>query len=396
MTVAVLIDRLNVGGVEKVAIEEVRGLRAIGTEAVLVVLSRRAVVPGAFEDLLRGVPVTYLEDRLPRLLRASFRIPGFYFFSSFHLTYPLLLPAVVARGEFAHVVSHGTYTSLTAMSLARFRTIPYALYLWDPASSILETVYRKGPISRLRPVLSRLALGLDRRLVNRADKVFVAGDRHGRTVTRLLRDPARLVFLPPGHRAARSLPATRGDYLVTATAWKHGKRLEDLIEVVATLPGARLTVAGRWVHDGYRREIEALVERLGLATRVDLLGPVTEEELDDLYLHARAAVMVSVERGFGLLALEAAANGCPFVVPRSAGATRYFSEGEHGLYFPDGDRDALAGHLSTLLADERLARALGRSAWEEVRSRYTWERHARRLAEALGGDGAPGRVSGQA
>ena len=67
MKIGVLIDRLNVGGVEKIAIEEVRALIEAGHDAYLVVLRRKAVVENAFPDLLKDVPVIYLDDRLPSI-----------------------------------------------------------------------------------------------------------------------------------------------------------------------------------------------------------------------------------------------------------------------------------------------------------------------------------------
>ena len=44
MKIGVLIDRLNFGGVEKIAIEEVAALRKINEDAHLLILRRKAVV----------------------------------------------------------------------------------------------------------------------------------------------------------------------------------------------------------------------------------------------------------------------------------------------------------------------------------------------------------------
>src|ERR1700730_15121236 len=104
MKIGVLIDRLNVGGIEKIAIEEVKALRELGEDAHLLVLRRAALVEGAFSDLIENVPITYLDDKLPPFLRFSFRIPLFYFFSLFHMTYPVLLAMTVRRGEYDFVL----------------------------------------------------------------------------------------------------------------------------------------------------------------------------------------------------------------------------------------------------------------------------------------------------
>ena len=82
MKIGILIDRLNVGGVEKIAIEQVRSLREEKVDAYLVILRRKAVVSNAFPELLKKIPIIYLDDRLPEILRFSFKFPVFYFFSS--------------------------------------------------------------------------------------------------------------------------------------------------------------------------------------------------------------------------------------------------------------------------------------------------------------------------
>ena len=82
-----MIDRLVLGGVEKTAIEEVRCLRESGIDAQLLVLKRDGSIPAAFRQRLTEIPFEFLDDRLPRFLRTSWRVPGFYFFSVFHLLY---------------------------------------------------------------------------------------------------------------------------------------------------------------------------------------------------------------------------------------------------------------------------------------------------------------------
>src|SRR5438067_5677332 len=100
MKIAVLIDQLNVGGVEKVAMEEVQALNGLGHQAELVVLRRKGLVDNPFPELQRPIAISYLDDRLPSLLTASFRIRPFYFLSLFHFTYPVLLPWAVRRKEY--------------------------------------------------------------------------------------------------------------------------------------------------------------------------------------------------------------------------------------------------------------------------------------------------------
>src|SRR5438128_11108035 len=87
LRVGILIDRIQAGGVEKIAIEQTRSLRRLGIDAELVVLRRSTPSPDVFVDLRKGIPTVYLDDRMPSWMKLSFPFPFFYFFSSFHLSY---------------------------------------------------------------------------------------------------------------------------------------------------------------------------------------------------------------------------------------------------------------------------------------------------------------------
>jgi glycosyltransferase involved in cell wall biosynthesis len=391
MKIGVVIDRLNFGGVEKIAIEEVRALRSIGHDAHLVVLRREPIADTAFNDLLAAasIPLAYLDDCLPRWARLSARVPWFYFFSSFHLTYPVLLAARRRKWDYDILISHNTYTTLTALALRMTRGTPYVYFVWDPITYILVRAYPSGPLRLLRRLLLPLARVVDRRLILGSHCVLVAGSLHAQHLRTLARGRVEVRQVPPGTRPSTTLPSRRSDFFITATAWKEGKRLEDLIRVVAGLPAVRLKVVGQWVHERYLHRIRSLRESLEVTDRVELIGRVSETELIDLYRAARAVITMNEERGFGLATIEAAGHGCPFVAPRGSGAGDYFIHGAHGFLF-DADQPCQVGEFIRALADdEALARTMGRQAWEEVCSGFSWEAHARQLLDVATNGSAP-------
>ncbi len=383
MKIGVLIDRLNIGGVEKIAIEEVKALIAIGEDAYLLVLSRKAVVENAFADLLKDIPIVYLDDRLPKILKYSFKIPGFYFFSFFHLTYPFLLPLVIKKNEYDIIISHNIYTTFSALSLSKFNNIPYAVYIWDPLSYNLKKTYSKGFIHNIMFFVLFLGNIVDKILVNNARLVFVSSYIHCTQLKDIIKDGKKINLIPLGHDCLKEIKNSRGDYIFIATAWKEGKGLEDLLNVIQQIPNSKLKVGGKWIHNEYKNKIKSIMQNLKISNRVQLIGEISEQELNDLYANAIATVVVNDEPGFGLPVLEAASNGCTFIATETSGAAYFFDKNTDGFFYKYKDYKTLKSYLLKLLYDKQLAYDMGKNAWQKVKENYSWQKHAKILINKI-------------
>jgi phosphatidyl-myo-inositol dimannoside synthase len=118
-------------------------------------------------------------------------------------------------------------------------------------------------------------------------------------------------------------------------------------------PDVHYAIAG----DGPERPlVEGLVERLGLGSRVHLLGRVDDAQRDqlmrgaDVFVQPNIAVPGDME-GFGLVAIEAAMNGSLVVAADLEGLQDAVSDGETGDLLPSGDAGAWTAHLTALLHD---------------------------------------------
>jgi glycosyltransferase involved in cell wall biosynthesis len=379
-----MVDRLEVGGVEKVAIQQVAALRAIGHDAELLVLRGAGDGFAAFADLLARIPVRVLERRLPRALRRSRPIPGFAFLQTFHFTHPLLARRLLRAGEVDAILCHGSYTAFTAFAAGRARGVPVALVLWDPTRAVvMSPAYDGRAIGRLRPALLPVARWLDRRLVRRAGLVVLGGLPYADYV-RALGPRGLLVAHPAAEPVDRALDASeRRPEVLAATAWKPGKHPERLLPIVERHADLRLVLAGAWLDEvqlaGFRDE----VRRRGLEDRVELTGRIGEDELARRYAAARFVIQAWPSPGFGLSPLEAAANGTTFAIPREQGSAEVFRDGVDGLLFDLGREGDLLRAADRLAADPELAARMGASALERVREVASWEARARELAAAL-------------
>lgn len=384
MKIGILIDRLSIGGVEKVAIEEVKTLRKLKENAVLLVLSEKSVVKGALSDMLDGIPIVYLNRRLPKILRFIFKVPFFYFFSFFHLFYPFFIPLVVKKNEFDVILSHNTYTSFTALTLSKFIKVPYAVFIWDPISYILKQAYPSGPIKKLSPILLPLARFLDSLIIRNSIVVFLSSNFHKKYLLELLKQlKINIVLVPQGVDVEKRLKKQRGKHILTLTAWKYGKGLESLIDVVSNIKSAKLRVVGKWIHKGYFLKIKKLIKSKKLTNRIKIIPNPSQVDLRKEYSNARVTVIINREKGFGLPALEAAANGCTFVIPDDCGVADFFKHGIDGYYFKYGDINSMKNYIKKLLSNERLAYNMGKHAWITTKNKYSKKRHVTILLNGI-------------
>ncbi len=100
------------------------------------------------------------------------------------------------------------------------------------------------------------------------------------------------------------------------------------------------------------------------------LGAVEESELSAIYNMADVFVMpTGAIEMFGMAAVEAQACGKPVVASRHGGLPEVISE-RSGLFFPNGDAEALADQLLLLLRDRDLSQNFAVAA--QAAARFGW------------------------
>ncbi|MGC8959128.1 MAG: glycosyltransferase family 4 protein [Chloroflexia bacterium] len=102
------------------------------------------------------------------------------------------------------------------------------------------------------------------------------------------------------------------------------------------------------------------------------LGPIAEEDKRDLLAAGDILCLPSCTDSFGIVFLEAWANGMPVIGARAGGIPAVVDDGVNGLLVPFGDVEALARAIVRLLDDPALAREMGRRGREKVEQGMTW------------------------
>ncbi len=128
-------------------------------------------------------------------------------------------------------------------------------------------------------------------------------------------DPRRVDVVYPGV-ASEFLTLARsggdGRTILAVGTIERRKNLEVLVRALAGLPDARLIAVGP--QTPYARECAELAARLNVASRFEMRGYVSRDELVGLYRACAVAAVPSRYEGFGYAAAQALCAGVPCVV----------------------------------------------------------------------------------
>ncbi|KUG59114.1 glycosyltransferase family 4 protein [Nesterenkonia jeotgali] len=161
-------------------------------------------------------------------------------------------------------------------------------------------------------------------------------------------------------------------------------RLDLLAEALGEMPDAarpKLLIVGEGAE---RPRLEQVFADHGVDAQ--FLGAVYDyEQLRGLYARADLAVSVG---GAGLNVTQAMSFGVPVLAedgnPDSSPEIEAVIEGVTGRYYQTGDAGSLRRVLTELLAAPAQLRQLGEASLGVVRERYTAEKHAAAIEDALG------------
>jgi glycosyltransferase involved in cell wall biosynthesis len=150
-----------------------------------------------------------------------------------------------------------------------------------------------------------------------------------------------------------------------------------LRESAISLPQLLIVGEGGWRSE--MKNIERLIEKLGLGKVVRVINYVGHDELPAVYTAAELFVFPSLYEGFGLPPLESMACGTPVVCSNSASLPEVV--GDAALLVPPQDVEGMAKAMHRILDDVTLREELIRRGLKRVR-KFTWVETARATIQA--------------
>lgn len=226
-------------------------------------------------------------------------------------------------------------------------------------------------------------------LLREADGIFVQTPSEREAVLGLGIPPAKVILQGLGVEPA---DCTGGDRFTTRERWQltpetlavghlanlsHEKGTTDLLAAMEALwrqgSTARLVLAGPEMPN-FRKAWHAFEQRCPewAQRHVQRLGILTEKEKRDFFAAIDVFALPSRSDSFGLVLLEAWANGVPNVAYRAGGIADVIRDGTDGLLAPCGDICELARALNQVATDPSLRDRLGRAGLHRLPIDFDW------------------------
>lgn len=217
--------------------------------------------------------------------------------------------------------------------------------------------------------LRKAILELDTEMLGECRRRF---SNAGNTANRLKKFnglDAEALYHPP-HLADRLRSGDYGDYVLAVGRLETVKRPQLLIEAMRHVDRpVQLLLAG----DGTQRaNLEALVDRVGVADRVRFLGAVDDETLLGLYAEALAVAYVPYDEDFGYVTLEAFLSRRPVITALdSGGPLEFVVDGVNGTIV-DSQPSAIAAAINRYAVTRSMASSHGAAGFDRART-ITWD-----------------------
>lgn len=351
IAVAFIVDTLDIGGAERVALALAKEIRSTSF--------RKRLIITRTSDITSLAGIAEFDVEVTLLNRRSIWDPAAYW----------RLRQILKEVDIVHAHKYGSAV--------------HAI-VWSPIHK------RPKIIAHLHTKLStlgRVQQWLVKYVCNHVDKVLVVSNadlvEHERICGIY---PPRIRALPNGiditERSAKGRDCIRKelglgqDEFVAVCVGRvdHHKGYHHLIACAAELSAADLqplhiVIAGDTPDHKLYRELLEMVEQHGLKEQVTFLG--YRRDIPDILAAADVFIMPSVVECLPVALLEALAAGIPVIATYVGGIPEVLDNGRYGLLVHPGDPHALRAALSAVMNDYQSSLTTARAAMIDIRSRYS-------------------------
>ncbi len=237
---------------------------------------------------------------------------------------------------------------------------------------------------------------LSLRAYKRADKITAISDYTAREIKKIIAD-LDIIVLPNGvdfekwSSESSMYPeiSQLKPYILGVGGVKQRKGYHNSILAFAEannkFPELKYIIIGQTNDENYVSKLKKIIGEHNLKDKVIFFSSISDEKLGAFYKNAELFILTPEEHdhqfeGFGLVYLEAAANGLPSIGSRQSGAETAIKEGVSGILVNQGDIHETALAIEKILSDVNFKNKLRSGALEWARQN-TWQKAVSRYFE---------------
>jgi glycosyltransferase involved in cell wall biosynthesis len=329
MRIAQIVETLEVGGLERMALDLAVEQKAAGHQAFIYCVVGEG--PLAAEARAAGIPI-----------RSFSKPPGI----------SLLLPFQLARRfwmdriEVAHCHNPGVHPYTAAG--ARCVGVPIVINTRHGPVTSFGKLFQERHFRYTLPLTNHVVFVSEQSRLFCVEQFGMPESKASVIVNGIRVEKFSAHAASPGAVRPRIRFGTVGRMV---PAKGHSHLIDAFARLTKWVPAAELRIAGGGpLQDSLRQQVSSL----GLERSVHLEGPISNVSgfLQDLDIF----VFSSVNEGLPLAILEAMASGLPIVSTRVGGVPEVAPEGDVAWYCPIGDSEALAGIMHEAALSTELAK----------------------------------------
>ena len=228
--------------------------------------------------------------------------------------------------------------------------------LWEHAMGDLRTA-AQGKL--VRDIIHRA----DAKMCAETKRLFTISENVSRRVRRFWNVDSIPLPPPPAHGDLFYCAEDVGNYLFFPSRLALTKRQELALRALAvTRNPVRMKFAGGPEMPEHGKLLRRLTRELGVDSRVEWLGLISEEKKRDLYANAVAIIFPPFDEDYGYVTLEAMLASKPVITCEdSGGPLEFVLPHKTGLVAPPEPKHVAAA-MDTLWEDRALAKKMGRAA----------------------------------
>lgn len=339
MKILQLIDTLNPGGAERMAVNLANTFTESGIANQLVVSRNQ----GDLGKLVQNQASLFLLEKKKATDLKAFR---------------KLLKIV---DQFKPTVLHAHGTSVYwGVALKVFR--PKVKMIWHDHLGISEEVIKNNPRIELKWIASKI------------DFLITANEStRDYWVDLGLKSPSFIQYLPNfPYLVTPKIEKPEVFTFLHLANYRSEKGQKTIVEAVGLLRDKgvdfKVRLVGLAVDKNWKREVEEMVKLKALSNLISVEGPVSD--VGELLSEVHAGLVASDREGLPVALLEYGLGSLPVVSTKVGQCQEVLGNGDFGILVAAGDAKAFANGMEKILADSENFAKMGESFQKQVKSNY--------------------------